>query len=171
MAANKKTIDAVLDIAGVGPTEKRLVRAENMTAAEFQATQTAKLQRIAAKLADRLEAECGELPATSLAINIGIISDKLRDLGATAAPAVTNQTNILVNGMNRAALVQLLSGKRAPKPVSQAIEAKAQHINTSAGRDASLQSFAISGTPKVSNRSVTTAPAPETPDSGPHGNA
>jgi hypothetical protein len=169
MAANKKTIDAVLDIAGVGPTEKRLTRAENMSAVEFQQTQTAKLQRIAAKLADRLEAECGELPATSLAINIGIISDKLRDLGANAAPTITTQTNIQINGMDRAALVQLLSGKRAPKAVNQA-EAGLQRINAS-GCDDMSASFAKSQ-PDTLNRQRT-APRPPRiePVNAPQGNA
>lgn len=154
MAANKKTIDAVLDIAGVGPSEKRLVRAENMSAAEFQATQTAKLQRIAAKLADRLEAEAGELPTTSLAINIGIISDKLRDLGAIAPPTVTNQTNIQINGMDRAALVQLLSGKRAAKQVQA--EGETRDVST---RQKLPTSFA-GGESQTMNRQ---APAPRPP--------
>lgn len=119
MAANKKTIDAVLDIAGIGPTEKRLTRAEKMDVSEFRQHQKERMQRIATKIADRLEAEAGELPVTSLAINLGILQDKIRDLDAGSVPVVTTQTNIQINGMDRNGIVALLSGKRVAKPVTQ----------------------------------------------------
>ena len=82
MAERKKSVQTLLDSAGDGKQAQRLARAEDLAPLEFQAAQTRKLQRIVSKLADRLEAESGELPVTSLAINIGIISDKLRELGA-----------------------------------------------------------------------------------------
>ena len=111
MGERKKSVQTILDAAGDGKQAQRLARAEDLAPLEFQAAQTRKLQRIVSKLADRLEAESGELPVTSLAINIGIISDKLRELGGPV-PTVTNQTNIQINGLKRSDLLGLLSGQR-----------------------------------------------------------
>ena len=114
MGERKKSVQTILDAAGDGKQAQRLARAEDMETPVFLAAQTRKLQRIAAKLADRLEAECGDLPLTSVAINLGIVSDKLRDVGAIAAPAIHNQTNIQVNGLSREDLSLVLMGKRLP---------------------------------------------------------
>ena len=165
MAERKKSVQTLLDSAGDGKQAQRLARAEDMETPAFLAAQTRKLQRIAAKLADRLEAECGDLPLTSVAINLGIVSDKLRDVGAIAAPAIHNQTNIQVNGMSRADLALILCGKRLPT--------KRELVTLGAGAGAGAAKgmaarvvFPQSSTPPL-NRQRPTAPTPTPVDVSP----
>ena len=148
MAERKKSVQTLLDSAGDGKQAQRLARAEDLAPLEFQAAQTRKLQRIVSKLADRLEAESGELPVTSLAINIGIISDKLRELGGPV-PSVTNQTNIQINGLKRSDLVSLLSGQRIGKPT-----------NASRCDDVTLKGTFAKVVPAIISRQRQAPPAP-----------
>ena len=163
MAERKKSVQGILDAAGDGKQAQRLARAEDMETPAFLAAQTRKLQRIAAKLADRLEAECGDLPLTSVAINLGIVSDKLRDVGAIAAPAIHNQTNIQVNGLSRDDLSLILCGKRLPtKRELVALGAGAGAGAASGARQkehAPRVVFPQSSTPPL-NRQRATAPTP-----------
>ena len=155
MAERKKSVQGILDAAGDGKQAQRLARAEDMETPVFLAAQTRKLQRIAAKLADRLEAECGDLPLTSVAINLGIVSDKLRDVGAIAAPAIHNQTNIQVNGMSRADLALILCGKRVPSKTGARQNLPTPRVV-----------FPQSSTPPL-NRQRATAPTPTPVDVSP----
>lgn len=168
MGERKKSVQTILDAAGDGKQAQRLARAEDMETPVFLAAQTRKLQRIAAKLADRLEAECGDLPLTSVAINLGIVSDKLRDVGAIAAPAIHNQTNIQVNGLSREDLSLVLMGKRLPtKRELVALGAGAGAASGARQKEhAPRVVFPQSTTPPL-NRQRATAPTPVPVDVSP----
>jgi hypothetical protein len=111
MAERKKSLNAVLGLAGQGKSAETLAKAEDMGAAEFQANTGRKLQRVITKLVDRLEHEAQDIPLGSLSLNVGILVDKLATLGGGGAP-IANQTNIQINGLSRAELAGLLTGQR-----------------------------------------------------------
>ena len=111
MAERKKSVHAVLGLAGQGKSAETLARAEDMGVAEFQANTGRKLQRVITKLVDRLEHEAQDIPLGSLSLNVGILVDKLATLGGGGAP-IAHQTNIQINGLSRADLAGLLTGQR-----------------------------------------------------------
>lgn len=111
----RSVVAEVLDMADAGPKERRLTRAQDLSAVEYREEQRKKLQRVLTSLADRLEKEVANLPTTSLAINIGILSDKLQALDAVSPAPIANQTNIQINGLDRASIVTLLKGGKLKK--------------------------------------------------------
>lgn len=124
MAERKKSVHAVLGLAGQGKSAETLARAEDMGVAEFQANTGRKLQRVITKLVDRLEHEAQDIPLGSLSLNVGILVDKLATLGGGGAP-IAHQTNIQINGLSRADLAGLLTGQRIKASVCDGVTGKA----------------------------------------------
>lgn len=93
---------------------KQLARLVGMPADVFREEVASRLQAIIDRLTERLHAEADELPVGSLAINIGILTDKYLLLRGIAAPTTVNQTNIQINGVDRSSAMGLLSNRRKP---------------------------------------------------------